>query len=213
VTSLLAPLRRPLALVLAALAVFTAACIPSDPAQNPRTVMGPSTLTKDQLVWYFMGHKPPDGPYLTTTLPDLASHFIDEGIIEGVRGDIAFAQSLIETGWFRYGGQVKWQQNNFSGLGAVDGGGGGETFPNAATGVRAQMQHLRAYADPTATKCAKPPLYTECVDTRFDQVDPKGKAPSWEQMGNGNWATDPGYALKVVGLYNDMRLYYGLSPI
>jgi hypothetical protein len=176
-------------------------------------VMGSSTLTADQLVWFFNVKKPPDGPLLTTTINDLAQHFVDEGIIEGVRGDLAFAQAIVETGWFRYGGQVKWTQNNFSGLGAVDGGDAGATFPNAATGVRAQMQHLRAYADPTATKCATPPLYTDCVDARFDQVDPKGKAPTWDDMGNGNWATDPGYAAKVIDLYNQMRAFAGLAPI
>lgn len=195
------------------MALFTAACMPAGPPPNPRTVMGSSTLTRDQLIWFFNVKKPPDGPLLTTTINDLVQHFVDEGTIEGVRGDLAFAQAIVETGWFRYGGQVQWTQNNFSGLGAVDGGGAGATFPNAATGVRAQMQHLRAYADPTATKCAKPPLYTDCVDTRFDLVDPKGKAPTWDDMGNGNWATDPGYAAKVIDLYNQMRAFAGLAPI
>ena len=52
-----------------------------------------------------------------------------------------------------------------------------------------------------------------CVDPRFDKVDPKGKAPTWEQMGYGNWATDEFYALKIVGLYNEIRVFYGLDPI
>ena len=214
VTSLFSPLRRPVAIALVALSLFAAGCVKStDPALNPRTIMGPSTLSADQLVLYFEFKKPPGAPKLTTTIQLLAQHFIDEGHIEGVRGDIAFAQSVIETGWFLYGGQVDWTQNNFSGIGATDGGEAGATFPNAAEGVRAQIQHLRAYADPTATKCASPPLYTACVDPRFDKVDPKGKAPSWEQMGYGNWATDQFYALKIVGLYNEMRTFYGIAPI
>lgn len=184
-----------------------------DPKVNPRTVMGPSGLTADQLALYFAVKKPPDGPYLTTTMAELTKSFVDEGIVENVRGDIAFAQAIIETGWFRFDGQVAWYQNNFAGIGATDGGEAGATFPNAATGVRAQIQHLRAYADPNAKTCTKPPLYTDCVDPRFDRVDPKGRAPTWEQMGNGNWATDPAYSVKVIGLYNEMRVFCGLAPI
>jgi flagellum-specific peptidoglycan hydrolase FlgJ len=50
------------------------------------------------------------------------------------------------------------------------------------------------------------------VDPRFDFVSPKGKAPTWNQMGNGNWATDPNYASTVINLYNRMRSYAGLPP-
>jgi flagellum-specific peptidoglycan hydrolase FlgJ len=32
----------------------------------------------------------------------------------------------------------------------------------------------------------------------------KGKAPLWNLMGGGNWATDPTYAPKVIGLYSQM---------
>jgi len=78
--------------------------------------------------------------------------------------------------------------------------------------VRAQIQHLIAYADPNA-RCTVPPLHNACVDPRFDLVSPKGKATSWNQMGNGNWATDPNYASKVIAIYNRIRVYAGLSPV
>ncbi len=213
--ALLAPLRRPLAVALAAVALVAVACVPEpDPSTRTRAVMGHSTLTWEQLAWYFVSHDPDSGgPLLTLPIEDLTKYYAWEGALEGVKGDIAFAQAIVETGWFRYGGQVEWTQNNFAGIGAVDGGAGGATFPNAITGVRAQIQHLRAYADSTATKCAQPPLNNPCVDPRFHLVSPKGKAPTWEQMGNGNWATDTEYASKVLSVYNDMRAFAGFPSI
>ena len=84
------------------------------------------------------------------------------------------------------------------------------SFPDADTGVRAQIQHLRAYADPSATSCSVAAVGTRRASIPvFDLVSPKGKAPNWNDMGNGNWATDPDYASKVIDLYNRMRTYAG----
>jgi hypothetical protein len=205
-------LRRPrCALATAALVVTvlgTACYGPPPPDGVP--VRGQSGATAEQMVWWFYANKPPDGPYLTVTMQELTAYFVQEGNDENVRGDIAFAQSIVETGWFRYGGQVQWWQNNYGGLGAVDGGGQGASFPDARTGVRAQIQHLRAYADPTVTEWN---LAYPLVDPRFHLVSPKGKAPTWNDMGNGNWATDPMYGQTVIGIYNQMRQWLGLPPV
>jgi hypothetical protein len=204
----------PLSILLAALAVGLAACAPvKGPAAGPVPVMGQSDLGADQIAGFFWAHQPPGSPCLTVSVEELSAYFAWHGNLENVRGDIAFAQALVETGWFRYGGQVQCWQNNFGGIGATDGGAGGASFPNADTGVRAQIQHLRAYADSTATSCTQPPLHTPCADPRFDFVNPKGKAPTWNQMGNGNWATDPNYGAKVINLYNQMRAYAGLPGV
>jgi hypothetical protein len=201
-----------LLLLLAAVAIGTA-CAPVKPgAPGSVPVMGQSDLTSDQIAGFFWANQPSGSPCLTVSLEELAADFVWEGNVENVRGDIAFAQSIIETGWFRYGGAVQCGQNNYAGLGASGGGAQGASFPDADTGVRAQIQHLRAYADSTATSCSVPPLHTPCVDPRFDLVDPKGKAPTWNQMGNGNWAADPDYGSKVIDLYNRMRAYAGLPP-
>jgi hypothetical protein len=173
-------------------------------------VMGPcSQVSVDQmLAWW----KAQTRPTYRASVPidELIALFMFEGQAEGVRGDLAFMQSIIETGWFSFGGRVPPEANNFSGLGATDGTTDYATFPDARTGVRAQIQHLRAYADPTATSCAVPPLHNGCVDPRFHLVSPKGKAPTWNQFGNGVWATDPGYALKILGLYDNLLIRVGL---
>jgi hypothetical protein len=210
----LQPLRRfaPLALLVALAALF-AGCYAAPAPGGSVPVMGQSSLNAEQIAGFFWANQPPGSPCLTVSVKDLTAYFVWEGNVENVRGDIAFAQSIVETAWFRYGGQVQCGQNNYAGLGATDGGAQGASFPDADTGVRAQMQYLRAYADPSATTCTQPPLHTPCVDPRFDLVSPKGKAPNWNDMGNGNWATSPNYATSVLNVYNRMRAYAGLPPV
>jgi Mannosyl-glycoprotein endo-beta-N-acetylglucosaminidase len=201
--SLLIPL---VALVLGALGAT--ACVPPGPPGSV-TVMGDATATSAQLAAWFNGRKPhPSGVYAASVpVQTLAQYFIEEGDAEGVRGDVAFVQSVLETGWFRFPGSVPASYNNFAGIGATGAGGVPAQFPDARTGVRAQIQHLRAYADATATSCTIPPLHHSCVDPRFGLVTPKGKAPTWNQMGNGNWATSTTYAQKIVSLYAEMLAY------
>jgi hypothetical protein len=173
-------------------------------AAVPTAVMRPTRLTTEQLVAWFQARSP-GGYRATVPVGQLIGHFLDEGAAQGVSPDLAFAQSVLETGWFRFpdAGQVRPEHNNFAGLGAVDGGGGGQVarFGTAQLGVRAQIQHLWAYADPAARadRTARP-----LVDPRFTLVQPKGKAPTWDGFGNGNWATDPQYGAKILGIYTDM---------
>lgn len=185
----------------AALAVIAAGCF-APGARGPVPVMGQSGLTAEQIAGFFWADQPPGSPCLTVSVEELSAYYAWHGNLEDVRGDIAFAQALVETGWFRYGGQVQCSQNNYGGMSG--------SFPDAETGVRAQIQHLRAYADPSATSCSQPPLQTPCVDPTFNFVSPKGKAPNWNDMGNGNWAAASDYAGKVLTVYNEMRAYAGL---
>ena len=189
---------------------------PTPPTPPPVTaqvaIMGPPRLTAAQLVAWFNGRTPqPPGVYAATVPVEvLAQIFIEEGAVESVTGDVAFVQSIVETGWFRFTGSVPAWSNNFAGIGATDTNPAPAVFPDARTGVRAQIQHLRAYADPTAFACTVPPLHSACVDPRFDLVTPKGKAPTWNQMGNGNWATAPTYASSILTLYAEALAFHGL---
>ena len=178
------------------------------PVTSVTPVMGQSRLTGDQIASWFAKQK--ITPAITIPIPELARIFVDEGNAQNVRGDIAFAQSILETGWFRYeGSMVKPTDNNFSGLGACDSCSRGNIFATPEEGVRAQIQHLWAYADPNADplKVARP-----LADKRFTMVSPYGRAPTWEAMGNGNWATGGGYTEKILGLYASMLRHNGLEP-
>lgn len=175
-------------------------------------IMRPSQLTADQLVAWVSTRQPrPSGLYSATIpIETLAAMFVEEGAAEGVTGDVAFIQSIVETGWFRFQGTVPSWYNNFAGIGAIDVNPGPAVFPDARTGVRAQIQHLRAYADALALTCTVPPLHNSCVDPRFDLVLPKGKAPSWNQMGSGNWASASTYAASILTLYSEALAVHGL---
>jgi flagellum-specific peptidoglycan hydrolase FlgJ len=201
----------PAALLVVVLAV-SAACVPPPPAPaaptTPATelgpVMGPNRYTASELGAWFASKKIGDAKLTRAEVTELAQLFLDEGAIEGVTGDIAFIQAVLETGWFRFSARMPVTNNNFSGIGAVDSGNSSAAFATRREGVQAQIQHLRAYADPTVTvaKLARP-----LVDPRFSLVNPKGKAPNWSQYGSGNWATDPGYAQKLADLHAQLRAF------
>jgi hypothetical protein len=221
--------------VLVALFATTAGLVPAltsqpKPAAAATTapgipVMGPSRLTAVQLAnWYLAQHR---SPHLPVTIQELASYYIWEGALEGVRGDIAFAQSVVETGFFEFvGSMVKPENFNYAGMGACDSCNSGRQFPSAQIGVRAQIQHLKNYADPTsrAATLKNPPVvqwYGRRVVNGVESFDPalavynfdhffaKGRAPTWNQMGNGNWATAPSYSTVVLSVYNKMLTFNG----
>ena len=171
-------------------------------------VMGDSHLTAEQLAGWVrsQGFR----PNIATDLVSLAQLFIDEGRDENVRGDFAFAQAVLETGGFESA-----PANNFSGIGWCDTCRVGNQFPTPRDGVRAQIQLLREYADAgiTASQLAHPVspyLYGSdpvVAARRFDNFYAKGFAPTWSEMGNGNWATDPKYSGKVIGIYRRMEAF------
>ena len=113
---------------------------------------------------------------------------------------------MLETGWLRFSARMPPEHNNFSGIGAVDGGTSSAAFRSPRIGARAQIHHLRAYADPTVTAAR---LANPLESPRFHLVNPKGRAPRWNQFGNGNWATDPLYAAKILNLYDQLLRHAG----
>ncbi len=121
--------------------------------------------------------------------------FSEEAKAEGVKPEVAFAQMCHETAFLRFGGDVLPSQCNFAGLGAVGGGVRGESFESVRIGIRAQIQHLKAYAS-TA------PLNKACVDQRFHYVA-RGSAPTVEGL-TGTWAMDPSYATKILSFLSQM---------
>lgn len=98
-----------------------------------------------------------------------------------IRADLAYAQAIHETDFFRFTGQVRPEQNNFCGLGATGPGNPGHSFATPAEGVLAHLQHLYAYST-TAPLPAGMPL----VDPRFGLVQ-RGSAPTLGGL-NGRWA-------------------------
>lgn len=155
-------------------------------------IMGKAQATAQQMALFCRSKN--STPQLTScSLEQLAEMFIEEGEAEGVRGDVAFAQSLHETGYFKFGGIALPTQNNYAGIGALNGNATGQaaSFPDPRTGVRAQIQHLKAYASTEA-------LVNECVDPRFSLVA-RGVAPYVEWLGAADNPQGRGWAVPGAG--------------
>jgi len=188
-------------------------------------VMGPSLLTAQQLAgWYEQNHGSVKAriPALHNDVRALAQVFIDEGNVEGVRGDIAFVQSMIETGWLGFAGsQIPPDASNYAGINAFDGRASlatcrsGDSAPSRCMGtpqhgVAMQIQLLRSYADPTTRT-----MRGRLISAPSDRV---GDAPLWEYFGGDNcpcgkliWASASGYGLTIIQMFSQALAESGLA--
>lgn len=160
----------------------------SGPVTVDTLIMGQCVATYNQMITYLRKMNP--------SAPDYVNYYISEGAAEGVRGDIAFAQSCVETGHWTFTGDVTADQNNFAGIGTTGNGVKGEYFDSPQLGIRAQIQHLKAYASKDALK-------GNCVDPRFSYVN-RGCATKIGDLGNGKWASDSQYANKIIKILNEI---------
>jgi len=170
-------------------------------------IMGKSALSPDKMAAFLLSKNP--NPLLSAgcSVGLLASFYISEGETEGVRGDMAFAQAIQETGWLRFGGDVLPEQNNYCGYAATNATakGKGAWFASPQMGVRCHIQHLKAYAskDPLKGALVQP---TNGVPNRFGLVA-RGIAPTWTGL-NGKWAVPGnGYGEEIEKIYGDMKAF------
>ena len=140
-------------------------------------------------------------PEVSDSVIKMIPLYITEGTVEGVRGDIAFAQSCLETGNFTFSGfAVTLDQNNFCGMGVTRTGTKGNSFKTPAEGIRAQIQHLQAYASTDRLK-------NRCVDPRYTYVQ-RGCAEYVEYLGiqenpkGQGWAAGRNYGQKIINILN-----------
>jgi len=124
----------------------------------------------------------------TSYLSLLLKTYISESQLEGVNYDVAVCQMCLETGFLRFNGSVSRFQNNFCGLGAINASAAGDWFNSMEEGIRAHIQHLKAYA-------STDPLNTAPVDKRFHHVR-RGTVFTVHDL-TGRWATDPKYGEKL----------------
>ena len=162
-------------------------------------ILGPSLLSAGDLAAFVRARG--GTPQLSVSLEALAQIYIEESAAVGVRGDVAWAQSILETGWFEFAkSMVDPEDNNFAGVGACDTCKGGFSFPDARSGVRAQMQLLRVYVDDGVGRdsLGKPLLLPGTLRLSF-----RGDVQSWWDL-TGTWATANTYGNRVYDLYNRM---------
>ena len=166
---------------------------PSDAADGYTKIMGSAVATAEQMRAYLKA----ENPEAAQGVLDMIPLYLSEGEAEGVRGDIAFAQSCLETGNFTFSGSaVTFSQNNFCGMGVTSNGMKGNSFDTPQLGIRAQIQHLKAYASTESLKNA-------CIDPRFKYVT-RGCAEYVEWLGQQEnpqgkgWAAGAGYGEKIL---------------
>lgn len=158
--------------------------------------------TAEQMIAYVKAKN----PNVAQSVIDMIPLYLSEGKTEGIAGDIAFAQSCVETGNFAFPQttcKVTIDQNNFAMMGVVAADSKGESFESPQIGIRAQIQHLKAYANSDA-------LVGECVDPRFKYVV-RGVAPYVEWLGmkenpqGKGWASSAGYGKKILDVLKAVR--------
>lgn len=179
--------------------------IPINPDNSYEYIMGKNVCNAQQMVNYVTRKiaSTISDVKLNCTLYELATYYLEEGAAEGIRGDIAFCQAILETGWFRFppseNATVEWWQNNYCGLGANGNGAIGTIFENPRIGVRAHIQHLKSYA----TNISENDLVYDCVDPKFNDTA-RGQAQKWTDL-NGKWAV-PGttYGQRIIEKYQEM---------
>jgi len=169
-------------------AMLAGAGAPTDRAGDPSVgILGEPVLTAPQLVSWFASQSGRGG------VDDLAELFISEGRALGVRGDIAFIQAVLETGGFQFTGS-----HNYAGIGHCDSCPRGYAFASVRDGVRAQLQLLRAYADPDVTAEDLPGGQVAPINVASLGV--RGCCASWWGLG-GVWASSLHYGGTILTMY------------
>lgn len=148
-------------------------------------VMSCGLATAHDLTQFFMETRPEAN---ASEISVIAQYYVEEAGVEGVNHDVAFCQMCLETNYLRFGGDVHRRQNNFGGIGATGDGVPGNSFESVRIGVRAQIQHLKAYGSAKR-------LRRRLVDPRFARVR-RGSARCVEDL-SGMWAADPDYGEKI----------------
>lgn len=163
--------------------------------QGPR-VLGTSLLTASQIYAWFES----TGARANASVPmrQLVADYLAAGRATGVRGDIAFAQSVVETGYFSFPayGQDPARYNNFAGIGACDKCKHGWRFPTPMAGVMSQELLLAAYATAPGQAPGGPraPLGVE------------GCCSTWTEL-SGVWASNRQYGFEILSIYHQMLAF------
>lgn len=124
--------------------------------------------------------------------PEYAGLYATAARSYGVRWDLALFQSCLETGFWRFGGDVKVKQNNFAGIGARGNGVPGDSFPSPLAGIEAQIQNLALRA---GVEIPKDQIISPYVQVNYDFIKERN-TKNWEALSR-TWAADPGYWGKI----------------
>lgn len=164
-------------------------------ARKTERIMGMDSITCSQMERFLLRNNP-NVPH--SYAHKLIATYEQECRHEGVRTSVAFVQMCLETGFlvFPPPSIVRPEQNNFCGLGVISNASYGLSFDSMRAGVRAHVQHLKAYATTEATR-------RKNIDVRRRFVK-LGCSPTVMGL-SGTWAADPNYGRKLCNLLAVLR--------
>lgn len=183
-------------------------------SQIYHSVITKSTTTVNQMVNYYNAKASYPAYYGNANVPDIRSFcqvYYDEATAEGVDPALAVTQAMKETGFLKFTGQVKIDQFNFAGMGVTDASTNGDSYQNVREGIRAHVQHLKAYA------VKNPTFANPVVDKRYSSwfaANRSGTAPYIEWLGISEnpsgfgWATEKGYGYSILNDYMNQLYKY-----
>lgn len=183
-------------------------------SQIYHSVITKSTTTVNQMVNYYNAKASYPAYYGNANVPDIRSFcqvYYDEATAEGVDPALAFTQAMKETGFLKFTGQVKIDQFNFAGMGVTDASTNGDSYQNVREGIRAHVQHLKAYA------VKNPTFANPVVDKRYSSwfaANRSGTAPYIEWLGISEnpsgfgWAAEKGYGYSILNDYMNQLYKY-----
>jgi hypothetical protein len=174
---------------------------PVKPLKPSRSIIGGGSL-KPQAVIAYVYAREKDPALDRGGIEKLINTYIREAGDEGVNADIAIAQMLHWTNNLKNRERV--ETCNYGGLGKIGNWNG--KFPHFMSdgmteGVRAHIQHLKAYAGETPVR--------EIVDPRYNLVFGLGfQGMGLEQL-CGYWSQNPRYGLSIGNILSDLDRHSG----
>lgn len=148
------------------------------------SIMG-NSLSTDEEMEEFVHQRNPNAPYL-------AKLYLHIGKEEGVRGDLAFSQALIDTNYFN-DANYHADSYNYISIRTHQSDGKPVVFQNPSEGIRAHIQHLKAYGSTQG-------LNTPLVDPIFHLV-PRGSVLYWEDIDKDWFLPQENYGLLIIKLW------------
>lgn len=164
-------------------------------ADGSLPIAGPNTLTQIQIRrwWGSRGNARING-----TIDQLIAAYLSEGHDQGIRGDVAFAQAVKETGYFT---NNDTKRNNYAGIGHYNNAPAGFDFSDLEIGVRAQIQLLYKIVNGNDALLVYPNVAPRWAGPR---------ASTWSGL-DGHWAVPGvGYGNSVVSLWSSIAA--GTTP-
>ncbi|MGH2783437.1 MAG: D-alanyl-D-alanine carboxypeptidase family protein, partial [Thermoleophilaceae bacterium] len=165
------------------------------PTDGTPSILGDPTLTYAEVTAWWAGAGRGQPPQLGAPIDEVIALYLDEGEAEGVRGDLALAQAIHETGWFT---STDTSRNNFAGIAHPDGARVGQAFPDVATGVRAHIQLLKKFAASNNTQLTRPDVAPAAA----------ARAQTWGELA-GTWASSTDHWTGIAAIYDSMRTRTG----